>query len=58
MEQIITLQIRKKDTTPANDYDWRQILNITDGESVDILDHWVIRTGTVSPELPVDEDSD
>lgn len=51
MEQIITLQINRNDKTPANEYNWRDILKLEDNESVSVLDYW-LRTGTVPPDCP------
>lgn len=52
MEQIITLQIHREDRTPANEYDWHEILKLKEGESVHVIDHVMIRTGTVPPDCP------
>lgn len=50
MQQIITLQIIRKDTKPVNEYDWKELLKLEKDESVDVLDYWIIR-GTNTPEL-------
>lgn len=49
MDQIVTLQIFKKDNTPVNEYNWREILRLKEDESVKILDYWILR-GTKSPD--------
>jgi len=48
MEQIITLQISRKDDTPANEYNWAELLKLNEDESVTVIDHWMIR-GTLPP---------
>lgn len=50
MDQIVTLQIFKKDNTPVNEYNWRDILKLKEDENVQVLDYWIIR-GTKSPDL-------